>query len=545
MRIWILISSAFASLAQGSRCFFPHAWHGSYFHLGFSSPLDLENSTLSEKGRCVESFGSHYVMEDQDRGERCWRCMTIFRKHHNVLQYKESYCETYFDTFESLCENIAGDSPMYSMFRREAEPVRCPFKGPFSFSYSKGGSGLNTCSYPRSYLDSCTDHHRLQLDFQACTDVQGSESVAEQLQCLGHWREGSKHYMVAQMDRQHVYSDEAKYRCFVYQKVGKGDNRTVQMAQSLSASCRGLWSPQEGYRTFQMEKVASPSPTCTFPPSLSLHRTWSSLDSSVRLHLNSGERSVRLTNLGERRHPEDSHLACHTLVSRETARDATTTRDTTTLVAFVKSGCDSGFVCLQLEEEAEGVMSLRMGGKARSPTEACSSLYFSPEMVKAVMLVGRPYSTTTSCPMSGRYLISPTTSLHLLHTSPCTSPTSSMESGCGTSSLVVESRCTTSPPTRTEHQCSHHWSRGGVTHVLLSSPSSPHLLCLSYSDTSGHLSPHSCGGGRQLGDSSFTISHSSPCVQTLLSSSLSSQATPPHSPSLLILLLLLLPLASS
>ena len=238
----------------GSRCFFPLAWHGSYFHLGFSSPLHLENSTLSEKGRCVESFGSHYVMEDEDRGERCWRCMTIFRKHHNVLQYKESYCETYFDTFESLCENIAGDSPMYSMFRREGEPVRCPFKGPFSFSYSKGGSGLNMCSYPRSYLDSCTSHHRLQVDFQACTDVQGSESVAEQLQCLAHWREGSKHYMVAQMDRQHVYSDEAKYRCFVYQKEGKGDNRTIQMAQSLSATCQGLWSPEEGYRTFQMEK---------------------------------------------------------------------------------------------------------------------------------------------------------------------------------------------------------------------------------------------------------------------------------------------------
>ena len=82
------------------------------------------------------------------------------------------YCETYFDTFESLCDNIAGDSPMHTMFRRDAEPVRCPFKGPFLFSYSKGGSGLNTCSYPKSYLDSCSDHHRLQLNFQACIDVQ-------------------------------------------------------------------------------------------------------------------------------------------------------------------------------------------------------------------------------------------------------------------------------------------------------------------------------------------------------------------------------------
>ena len=80
----------------GSQCFFPHAWHGDYFHLGFGSPLVVSNSTISEKGRCVESFGSHYVMEEEDRGEKCWRCMTIFRKHHNVLQYKESEFHLYY-----------------------------------------------------------------------------------------------------------------------------------------------------------------------------------------------------------------------------------------------------------------------------------------------------------------------------------------------------------------------------------------------------------------------------------------------------------------
>ena len=56
------------------------------------------------------------------------------------------------------------------------------------------------------------------------------------------------------MNREHVYSDESKYRCFVYEKTGKGDNKTVKMAQSLSASCQGLWSPTEGYRTFDMKK---------------------------------------------------------------------------------------------------------------------------------------------------------------------------------------------------------------------------------------------------------------------------------------------------
>ena len=101
---------------------------------------------------------------------------------------------------------------MYSMFRRGSEPVRCPFKGPFTFSYSKGGSGLNQCSFPKSYLDSCSDHRRLQVHFQACIDVQGSESAVEQMECLAHWKEGSKHYMVAEMSHDHVHLGEGALR---------------------------------------------------------------------------------------------------------------------------------------------------------------------------------------------------------------------------------------------------------------------------------------------------------------------------------------------
>ena len=35
----------------------------------------------------------------------------------NEIISAPGYCETYFDTFESLCSNIAGDSPMHTMFR--------------------------------------------------------------------------------------------------------------------------------------------------------------------------------------------------------------------------------------------------------------------------------------------------------------------------------------------------------------------------------------------------------------------------------------------
>ena len=41
-----------------------------------------------------------------------------------------------------------------------------------------------SCGYPGSYLDSCTDHTQVQLSYQACTDVHGSEAASEQLTCL-------------------------------------------------------------------------------------------------------------------------------------------------------------------------------------------------------------------------------------------------------------------------------------------------------------------------------------------------------------------------
>jgi hypothetical protein len=91
--------------------------------------------------------------------------------------------------------------------------------------------------------------------FQACTDVQGSESTSEELQCIAAWKEGSKKYLVAELNREHMYSDESKFKCFVYERVGgKGEEKAgIRMAQSESATCSGLWSAQEGFRTFDME----------------------------------------------------------------------------------------------------------------------------------------------------------------------------------------------------------------------------------------------------------------------------------------------------
>ncbi len=68
--------------------------------------------------------------------------------------------------------------------RRDSEPEVCPFRGPFTFSYAKGGSGA-LCSFPRSYLDSCQDPTKLQLSFQVMEDLFWSNQAPAQLP--GKW----------------------------------------------------------------------------------------------------------------------------------------------------------------------------------------------------------------------------------------------------------------------------------------------------------------------------------------------------------------------
>lgn len=95
---------------------------------------------------------------------------------NHCRSYFQGYCEEKenIESMEALCNTIAGDAPLYSMFRKEGALVKCPFRGPFSFSYSKGDSGQE-CKYPLSFMDTCSDNKRLQLRYQACHDVQGSE----------------------------------------------------------------------------------------------------------------------------------------------------------------------------------------------------------------------------------------------------------------------------------------------------------------------------------------------------------------------------------
>ncbi|EEC20373.1 hypothetical protein IscW_ISCW015400, partial [Ixodes scapularis] len=51
-----------------------------------------------------------------DTRERCFRCVAIYQKHHNVLQYRETYCDE-FDNLKEACHLLNVDAHLHSLFR--------------------------------------------------------------------------------------------------------------------------------------------------------------------------------------------------------------------------------------------------------------------------------------------------------------------------------------------------------------------------------------------------------------------------------------------
>uniref|UniRef100_A0A1B0C3D9 DUF7044 domain-containing protein n=1 Tax=Glossina palpalis gambiensis TaxID=67801 RepID=A0A1B0C3D9_9MUSC len=95
--MWLLLTM-FSSTAHGwvgrndvpTNCTFPARWEGSWFLSGYQQSIHIKGSQFSYRGRCAASDGNKYLIVDE---KGCHRCLVIYEKHKNVLQYKESECE--------------------------------------------------------------------------------------------------------------------------------------------------------------------------------------------------------------------------------------------------------------------------------------------------------------------------------------------------------------------------------------------------------------------------------------------------------------------
>jgi len=550
-----------------SGCQFPSDWLGSWHHLGHDNPLNVSLSSIDTKGTCFQSISSdadinktgfgQFIMKEE---KGCLKCMIIYRKHHNVLQYREGDCETRQSLMSrpggltKLCSEIPGDTAMYSMIRLWSKPVQCPIQGPHSVSYGKGGATKH-CTHPPSLMDSCSDDSVLQIKYQACPDIQGSESRVERMTCVAKWKEGNKRYFVALVNSKHSQWAEQKdrYQCFLYEDI----SNQMKMSQGqFSASCQGLWSVLEGSRTFSLQKLSGGN-SCKLPEAIRYNQRWRSLNHELSIHIDSDNTSFSFLKSGTLL----EQVTCHSVDMIEAME--MNNADEVQMVAHVKSGCSSGYICFILSALNKNIVNITYGLKSNHPHEACQHYYFSSQTWKSSILVAE--NTSTPCPFSGSYSVSGSSS----STSSPSSSRSSwilpppevsgdedlaekyqmlkekenkngdrcstfMQAGCSNShSLEVRSACEGGGSTSQKESllCHGIWrsSASGTQYHLVLSSQAPSLtyFCLDYTDkdgvVEGRFNEASCGS-MNSSSNYVNISSTGPCILPLTAGDLTSSS---------------------
>lgn len=382
---FLLFLLSFSEIEVSKSCQFPSRWTGTWFQKGVQPPIRIEGDTFSFKGVCVEYSGDMFLIEDSR--ENCYRCVVIYEKHPNVLQYRETYCDEE-QTLETACARLTVDAQLYSMFRVEAPSVECPFRGPFTFTYSRGHG---ECKYPVSTVDACTDDSHLLFRFQACADIIGTESSVEELKCLAIWKEGSAHYLVGKMTKQRVnlHGDEDTYRCFVYDYLQDRDG--YQISQSADASCDGLVLSYEGSRIMLLNKSKSPTADCTFPNWLTGPNKWHSLDGRTTYVFNHQNtsfviiRSHKDRSIGDK---ADTKIIC--------MKEVASTYNSTTIIAYSMQGCTNGYMCLAFYQRDVNIVELETGEKARRLQDACQPPYYKSKVEYTTLVA--PFADNDVCP---------------------------------------------------------------------------------------------------------------------------------------------------
>lgn len=523
-------------------CEFPEVWIGTWFHLGFPHPLNITRNEITSKGTCFRKQGSHFLVRERldnnfhaedEQVRYCLKCMLIIEKHQNALQYKESYCEPWNPMFaettfavSTLCSSIMADSALFYMFRMgpNLEPTACPFDGTHTFSYSTRG-GKDICGRPTSQLEQCTDPTRLVFQFQACPDVPGSESADHELSCLATWSEGSSRFLVGQWrsHRRHSSSREMNnYHCFRHERRFENQEVVVKMAQSFKSSCMGLWSVDEGARTFEMTPVSTEFEECGLPSWMTVHRSWKSLDHRMRLEfLEGSSRRMSIFFDGQK-----GEMQCHDIFSLDLPTQSSSSSSSVesgfgvsgnsksnehhprqrgplpkfpgqdnqmAVILRHKMGCSMGFTCLHLQRKHSNVIFFQMGNMSRHASDACSNFYFN---TKAPFYTLIAEHVSVECPLQGKFQQIPVilhqSVDHFRHSSPCKGW---MKGGCPLSSNLQMFSCELSDlPRIADFQCIGSWSNEETVVNALNAtihpvaPRSQHLvltssrstICISY-----------------------------------------------------------------
>jgi len=375
-------------------CQFPPEWEGIWFQNTVRPYITIDATSISNQGQCTKSDfrGEKFIIKvDGDR--KCYKCIVMYQKHHNVLQYKETTKCSKRSELQKVCKGIPGDAALNTLFRIQGNPIDCPFGTDhgFKFSYNKG---KGECEWPESELEPCTDTKRLVLNYQACPNVEKTEFMSEQLECQARWRDGSRHFMVGKLNHPHAANDEDKFRCFVYEyKDVERPSEGIYLAQSGDATCNGLFSPREGPRTLKLKKAPSKI-GCTFPRWMQDKKSWSTIDGALIWKFATSGNStwmnmttVTSTNFGGIssyvKH-EESLVWCHKIIDTTPPQHTKTENreeqhylSRTKIILYQTQGCSSGFVCSDIRQLShQGVLRVKLGSSTRTKEYACDESQF-------------------------------------------------------------------------------------------------------------------------------------------------------------------------
>ncbi|XP_043286807.1 uncharacterized protein [Venturia canescens] len=388
-----------ATLANGE-CEFPASWAGEWFQS--AKPVIAVNATSMGERTCIQREGDRYiVLEPSSNNEDCYRCMIANDRHENVIQFRDiGWCNSELTNIATMCEVIRSDDNFFTMVRLDSKPIACPFTGPpYIFSYNRGDKD---CSDPPSLAESCTDESKLLLKYQACTDIDASESFMEELQCLATWRDGRLQYLMGTLkpfDRS-APGNEETFRCFLYEKYPhhQGGKVVYAIAESGESTCNGLNSLSEGSKIIKLMKVDKEHSKCKYPSWVTKHHHWRSLNGSRTYHFTSGNATLKVTSPMDNFHEEK--LVCHNLEPADP--NDSNQRNRVKLVAHITSGCDIGYVCMIFHKRSPNVIEIQQSSEKAIMPDACSQ--WDPSKMPYMMLITSNL-VQKKCPQSGRYKI--------------------------------------------------------------------------------------------------------------------------------------------
>ncbi|KZC07858.1 hypothetical protein WN55_09844 [Dufourea novaeangliae] len=385
------------STLKNSRCEFPTEWNGRWFQSGNDELVTVNGPNMTSKGVCIDTKDDKFLIHD--RKENCYRCIVMHMKHPNVLQYKETYCNTEDPkpSLSSTCNALTTDDCLNSLFRTGAAPIPCPFKGPLEFSYSRGEE---ECKSPSSTAETCTQESRLLLRYQACANVLYSESVDVELECFATWKEGSTHNLVARLHLKTIpdreTSKEESYRCFIYQQTS---NSSWNLAQSADAGCSGF-SVNDAAKTYKMWQK-NPPKRCAYPSWVVANKQWLALDRISSRLLAS---PYNLTMIDRR----ETRLLCHSIApinDHHYHHPLNPDRESQVMyVAKATVDCTNGYMCLMFHRRDDHIIEMQLSEWSQQTENVCNSSMFNSRST--------PYTTfiasdpmTRQCPNLGRYKI--------------------------------------------------------------------------------------------------------------------------------------------